>query len=222
MAEPSSSSSPKHSRMGAAFAVLGLAASLLSPIRPLEAQGAIGAALEGRVLGRDSTPVEQAIVHVTNTSTGERWQTITTARGRYFIEYLSVGGPYRIETSAIGFAPARRDSLFLGLGQRLTVQFTLTPAAVKLEEIIVTTTDLDAAAARTGPAQIISDSTIARLAVDHRDYTELALLSPQVTKSPNGGLSFAGQHDRYNSIQIDGTNNIDPFGRAGSGNGTPG
>ena len=58
--------------------------------------------------------------------------------------------------------------------------------------------------------------------MDHRDYTELALLSPQVTKSPNGGLSFAGQHDRFNSIQIDGTNNIDPFGRSGSGNGTPG
>jgi hypothetical protein len=189
---------------------------------PLAAQGVTGAAIDGRVLDRDSTPVEQAIIHVTNTSTGERWQTTTSARGRYFIEYLSVGGPYRIEISAIGHAPERRDSIFLALGQRLTVQFTLTPAAVKLEEITVTTADLNAAAARTGPAQIISDSTIARLAVDHRDYTELALLSPQVTKSPNGGLSFAGQHDRFNSIQIDGTNNIDPFGRAGSGNGTPG
>ena len=90
MAEPSSSSSPKHSRMGAAFAVLGLAASLLSPIRPLEAQGAIGAALEGRVLGRDSTPVEQAIVHVTNTSTGERWQT-TTDRSWPILHRVSLG-----------------------------------------------------------------------------------------------------------------------------------
>jgi hypothetical protein len=58
--------------------------------------------------------------------------------------------------------------------------------------------------------------------VGHRDYTELALLSPQVTKSVNGGLSFAGQHDRFNSIQIDGTSNLDPFGRSTSGNGTPG
>jgi len=222
MAEPSSSRAPLLSRKGTAFAVLGLAASLFSAMPPLAAQGVTGAAIEGRVVDRDSTPLEQAIVHVINTSNGERWQTATSARGRYFIEYLSVGGPYRIEISAIGYAPAHRDSIFLALGQRLTVQFTLTPAAVELEEIIVTTADLNAAAARTGPAQIISDSTIARLAVNHRDYTELALLSPQVTKSPNGGLSFAGQHDRYNSIQIDGTNNIDPFGRAGSGNGTPG
>ena len=107
-----------------------------------------------------------------------------------------------------------RNPFFLALGQRLTAHFTLTPAVVQLQEITVTGTDdprFDAA--RTGPAQIISDSTIARLPVTRRDYTELALLSPQVTKSPNGGLSFAGQHDRYNSIQIDGTNNNDPFGR---------
>jgi hypothetical protein len=37
-----------------------------------------------------------------------------------------------------------------------------------------------------------------------------------------GGLSFVGQHDRYNSIQVDGTNNNDPFGKSTSGNGTPG
>ena len=54
-----------------------------------------------------------------------------------------------------------------------------------------------------------------------RDYTELALLSPQVTKSPNGGLSFAGQHDRYNSIQVDGTNNNNLFGSTASGTAPP-
>src|SRR4029077_327292 len=44
----------------------------------------------------------------------------------------------------------------------------------------------------------------------------------QVTISPNGGLSFAGQHDRYNSIEIDGVTNNDVFGCSCSGNGTAG
>ena len=187
------------------------------------AQGVTGGAIEGRVLGSDSTPVEQAVVHLVNGSNGERRQTATTARGRYFIEYVSVGGPYRIEIRAIGYEPAARDSIFLALGQRLTADFALQPAVVQLQEITVTGMgDGRFSSARTGPAQVISDSTIARLPVSHRDYTELALLSPQVTRSPNGGLSFVGQHDRFNSIQIDGTNNNDPFGRSGSGNGTPG
>jgi hypothetical protein len=168
-------------------------------------------------------PLEQAIVHVINASNGERWRTTTNVRGGYFIEYLSVGRPYRVEVRAIGYDPAQRDSILLALGQRLTADFVLAPAVVQLQEITVSgTADPRFSAARSGPAQIISDSLISRLPVRRRDYTELALLSPQVTKSPNGGLSFAGQHDRYNSIQIDGTNNNDLFGSSASGNGTPG
>ena len=218
-----SSVSPRRSVEWTPHAILALVAALLPAATPLVAQGLRGAAVHGRVLDLGSTPVEQAIVHIVNASNGERWQTVTGARGRYFIEYLSVGGPYRIEVRAIGYEPARREALFLALGQRLTIDFALAPVVVRLQEITVAgTIDPRLSAARTGPAQIISDSTIARLPVARRDYTELALLSPQVTKSRNGGLSFAGQHDRFNSIQIDGTNNNDLFGSAGSGNGTPG
>ncbi|MGH7518113.1 MAG: carboxypeptidase-like regulatory domain-containing protein, partial [Gemmatimonadales bacterium] len=72
---------------------------------PLAGQGVTGAGIEGRVVGVDSAPLEQATVHVTNTSNGERWRTTTSARGRYFLEYLSVGGPYRIEVRAVGYTP---------------------------------------------------------------------------------------------------------------------
>jgi hypothetical protein len=204
------------------FLTLG-AVGLLCTTVPLAAQGVTGAAIEGRVVTVDSIPLEQAIVLVTNTSNGERWQTATSARGRYFLEYLSVGGPYRIEVRAVGYEPARRDSMRLGLGQRLTAHFTLTPAVVQLQELTVTgASDPRLSADRTGPSQIISDSTIARLPIPGRDFTELTVLAPQVTRSPNGGLSFAGQHDRLNSIQVDGNNNNDPFGRAHSGNNSAG
>jgi hypothetical protein len=175
------------------------------------------------VLGVDGTPLEEATVRVVNASDGERWATTTDARGRYFIEYLSVGGPYRMEVRAVGYEPMQRDSILLALGQRLTTDFALTPAALQLEPIIVVAgPDARPSVIRTGAAQTISAATIARLPVNGRDYTELALLSPQVTGSTNGGLSFTGQHDRFNSIQIDGASNNDPFGCACSGNGTPG
>jgi hypothetical protein len=213
---------PWRSVVWTALVLPGVAAALLRAAPPLAAQGVTGAAIGGRVLGTDSTPVEQALVRVVNTSNGERWQTATNARGRYFIEHLSVGGPYRIEVRAVGYYPAQRESIVLALGQRLTADLVLTQAVVELEQITVIADDARPGAGRTGPAQVISDSLIARLPLKGRDYTELARLSPQVTKSPNGGLSFTGQHDRYNSIQIDGTSNNDPFGSSESGNGTPG
>ena len=202
--------------------ILALLAALLPAAAPVAAQGVAGAAIAGRVLDADSAPIAAAVVQVANGANGERWRTTTGTSGRYFLEYLSVGGPYRIEVLAVGYEPARRDSIVLALGQRVTADFTLRPAVLELGEITVLVEDDRLSAGRTGPTQIIPDSTIARLPIRNRDYTSLARLSPQVTISPNGGLSFAGQHDRYNGIRIDGTTNADPFGRSQSGTGTPG
>jgi len=217
---PAPGVSPRRAGISIVFKAVVVVAAAAGPV---EAQGVTGAAIDGRIFGEDGTPLELAVVEVVNTTNGERWRAKTGARGRYFLEYLSVGGPYRIEVRAIGYQPAQRGSVHLSLGQRLTADFKLTPAIVQLEEISVTgVADPRLSAARTGPALIISDSLIARLPSIGRDYTDLALLSPQVSRSPNGGLSFAGQHDRYNSLQIDGTSNNDLLRGDGSGNGTLG
>ena len=132
---------------------------------PLAAQGASGAAVVGRVLGRDSIPVDQATVRILNHSNGERWAATTNARGLYVIEYLSVGGPYRIEVRAVGYRPAARDSILLTLGQRLTLDFRRAPAVLELEEVTVVAEVDRLEGARTGPTRIVTDSTIARLPI---------------------------------------------------------
>jgi hypothetical protein len=40
---------------------------------------------------------------------GERWQALTQSNGRFFLEHVSVGGPYRIDVRAVGFEPAWID-----------------------------------------------------------------------------------------------------------------
>jgi hypothetical protein len=65
---------------------------------------------------------------------------------------------------------------------------------------------------RTGPEETISEQTISRLPLLGRDFSQLAFLSPLVTQSPGGGLSFAGQPDRLNGFQVDGATNNDLFG----------
>jgi hypothetical protein len=61
----------------------------------LAAQGVTTAALVGTVTASDSTALEDAVVTVTSTATGERWQTVTRGRGRYVFEYLSTRGSRR-------------------------------------------------------------------------------------------------------------------------------
>ena len=189
---------------------------------PLPAQGVTTAALSGTITG-DSTAVEGAVVTVTNTATGERWQTATRARGRYVFEYLSVGGPYVIEARAIGFAPQQAPPLLLSLGERRRVDLSLRAAVLELAEIeVVATVDPLVNPARTGPAQLIGDSLISRMPVRSRDFAQLVYLSPQAVLTPSGGVSIAGQSDRLNGFQIDGATNLDLTGFAGGGGfGTP-
>ncbi len=223
MSDPSARARPQ------VLARLALLCSLR--VAALHAQGVTGAAIQGRILGPDSTAIQDATILVTNTANGERWQTISRGKGRYGLEQLSVGGPYVIKIRAVGFAPAQRVGVFLALGQRLIADFTLLYGAYQLPEVgIVAVVDPLANAGRTGPAQSITESTMSRLPVAGRDFGQLALLSPQVVRTPShplsifgGGLSIAGQPDRLNALQIDGATNNDLLGSSLLGSiGTPG
>jgi hypothetical protein len=187
----------------------------------LVAQGVTGAALQGTVTGADSAAVQEATVLVTNISNGERWQTATQENGRFFLEHVSVGGPYRIDVRAVGFEPAQKTGIFLSLGERFTTDFRLLHTVYQLQEVTArATVDPLINAARTGPSQIVSESTIARLPA-HRDFTDLARLAPQVNFGVSA-LSFAGQPDRLNGLQVDGTTHNDLFNSNEVSNGTIG
>ena len=189
--------------VGAGLLALALAAG------PLAAQGVTGAAIEGRILTGDGAAIAGAEVLTSNSSNGERWRTATSATGRFALEHVSVGGPYQIEVRAIGFEPARRDSVFLSLGQRLRLEFKLQPGLAVLEPIVVhSEVDPLINPGRTGPSQVVTESTLARLPIGGRTLTGVARLSPLVT----GDGSIAGQNDRLTTLQIDGTTSSDLLG----------
>ena len=75
---------------------------------------------------------------------------------------------------------------------------------------------------RTGPGQTFTGAQAAALPLDHRDFSQLVLLSPQAVVSRDTGISIAGQPDRLNGLQIDGASAVDLGGIHGiSGFGTP-
>ena len=159
-------------------------------------------------------PVRDAAVVAINTSNGQRWETTTGERGRYFLENVSVGGPYLIEARALGFRPRRTGGITLNLGQRYTADFVLVEAPIRLAEVTVTASvDPVINAGRTGPAQIISDSALTRLPLLGRNFLDLVLESPQATRTTVGGSLIGGQNNRANNIQVDGGVNNDLFGR---------
>jgi carboxypeptidase family protein/TonB-dependent receptor-like protein len=205
----------------AAMVVVGFV--LLHEPRPdqLLGQGVTTAAVQGSVSQADGTPIEAAVVEARNTVTGQVWRFETRSHGRFFFENMAVGGPYVVEARAVGFRPARMDGIRLTLGQRYTADFSLAPAALELPSILVRGADSLANAARTGPAQRIPDSAIARLPnpVLGRNAFNLALLSPQAGTSLYGDLSISGQNPVYNSFQVDGGLNSSLYSSGPAGQG---
>jgi hypothetical protein len=192
--------------------LLGLSALVLFA-GSLNAQGVTSAAIVGKVTQTGGAPVDGAVVTVLNTSTGGRWQAVTRASGRYFLENVATGGPFTIEARGIGFQPARKTGITLNLGQRYTADFELSTAPVELEELAVSAAVNPLInRAKTGPATTISTTAIARYPLLGRDFTNLLGTAPQVV-----GTSIGGQNNRLNEIQVDGGVNNDLFGLGSTG-----
>jgi hypothetical protein len=184
----------------------------------LAGQGVTTAAVQGRVVGEDGSPIVGARVHVVNIADGRRWEVASRPDGRFLIEGVAVGS-YRVEVRALGFSAAARDGIVLTLGERLVADFTLQRAAIELSPVTVRgTPDPVLDRGRTGPAEVIPRSTLAALPNLGRGFLSLTLLSPQAVSSVRtpaintaSGIAFDGQNRVYNSFQIDGGVNHDLY-----------
>ncbi|MCG6987186.1 MAG: TonB-dependent receptor [Gemmatimonadetes bacterium] len=157
-------------------------------------------------------------VTVRNAATGFTRSVIASEAGRYIIPGLETG-TYEVTTTSIGFG-AQTKTATVALGQATRVDFNLTTQAVQLGGITVTSTSAMAliSPSRTGVLTTISDSALHRLPSLNRNFTDFVVLTPQVsTTLPNGGLSGGGVNNRYNQVQVDGTNETDLFGLGSTG-----
>ena len=179
--------------------------ALSAATHPLGSQGITSAALQGSVLQLDSTPIQGAVVTVTAAASGARWQVMTDAAGRYFVENVQIGGPYVIEARAVGFKATAQSGVWLGLGQRYNAHFVLEPRVVELPELTVRAgMDQLLNSGRTGPAHIVSEAELAGLPNLTRDLSVVAALGPLAVPRPLGGISIGGQNQGFNSLQVDG------------------
>lgn len=181
-------------------------------------QGVTTAAIQGTVSAEDGSPVAGATIHVVHLSSGRRWEVTASSAGHFFLEHVAIGGPYRVEARALGYAPEAKTGIVLALGQRLFVDFSLRPAAIELSPVTVSTTaDRTLDRSRTGPSAIVPAAAIVGLPNLGRDFLTLTLLSPLVAISPSSpttafaGITFGGQSRLLNSFQIDGGVNHDLY-----------
>lgn len=175
--------------------------------------------ITGIVKSAKNEPLVGASILATHTPTGTKYTVISRAGGRYDLPNINAGGPYNIEVSYVGFEKITRNEIYLTLGETSRQDFELSDNAAQLSEVVVASTRRSSPQGAKGGAETtIGRDKMANLPTVGRNVSDFLRFVPQVkVNSVDGGVSIAGQNNRYNSFYIDGAVNNDVFGLAGSG-----
>jgi hypothetical protein len=195
-----------------------LLAGLLAGASSALAQGVTTAALSGLVTGANAAPITGAVITAVHEPSGTTYQALTRTNGRYNIQGMRVGGPYRISASFIGYEDQTQEGFTLNLGVATDVNFQLRETAIRLEGIDVTAeANAILSSDRTGAATAVTRQAISSLPSLTGRLEDFARLSPQYRPSDNPvvNFSFAGQDNRLNNITVDGSYFNNSFGLAG-------
>ena len=185
----------------------------------LSQQSVTSATVSGRVDDPSGAIVRSATVTARNLERNQTFTATTDSQGRYQFLYLPAGA-YDLKAQSPGFQPIIQK-LTLTVGSALDVPFTLTLGTTDRVDIQETPTAVETV--RSQVAETIAPREIDSLPLNGRNYLDLALLVPGVSRTntgtpqlfaetsavPGTGLSIAGQRNLNNSFVIDGLSNND-------------
>jgi len=169
----------------------------------LLAQGETTSAIVGTVLDSSGGAVAGADVSLVSMASGAKRSAKTDAGGRFDFPQLQPGA-YDVEVNAAGFAPQKAESVFAGLGQKQTVNFSLQVAAVKTEATVT------GAAPLINPENPNTSTTLNAPALENlpnpgSDLTYPLQFAPGALMNTAGSSNdFVGSSNGYGNVQFNG------------------
>lgn len=178
------------------------------------AQSMASATVTGTVRDPSEAVVPGATVEIRQHETNLLRHAVTDERGRFRLLALPVGD-YHLSVQLTGFAVANVN-LALAVGDQVDVPIVLKPALNESVDVAGSAPLVEAR--RTEVAATITPAEIDQLPLNGRNYLDLALLAPNVSRTnsrnndrfaetsavPGTGVSVAGQRNLSNTFIIDG------------------
>lgn len=164
--------------------------------------------LTGKVTDASGQSLPGATVVATHVPSGTVYSTATDKDGRYHLNGLRVGGPYKLTVSMMGMNPQVIDNLTLDLGDPLIQNLALTDGTKQLSEVVVKGTKIGTKTNTYGAGQNLDQNALRNMPSANRSILDVTRLVPQSSKDN----SFVGTSFRYNNVTIDGAINNDAIG----------
>ena len=171
--------------------------------------------MSGRVTDNEGAVIGATVV-ATHEPSGTTYGAVTNMDGRYSLNGMRVGGPYKVEVSFIGYGKSITSDITLRLGENYVHNVILSEETVALGEVVISAFKNPILNSdRTGASMNVSSRELNTLPSINRSITDFTRLTPQAN-----GTSFAGRDGRMNTITIDGSAFNNNFGL--SSNAMPG
>jgi hypothetical protein len=177
--------------------------------------------LSGSVVDQNGEPVIGAAVVALHEPSGTVYGAVTNADGRYTIQGMRPGGPYKVDFTCLGYQDAAYTGITLQLAETFSLNAKIAESSEFLEGtvIVADATSKFAAQERTGAVTNINNGQITAIPTVNRSITDVTRLSPY------GGnrMSFAGADGRTANFTVDGANFNNNFGLSSNlpGGGNP-
>ena len=164
--------------------------------------------MSGLVKDEDGVTLPGANVVATHVPTGSVYGAMTNIDGRFRLNNMRIGGPYKVSISYVGFETKTLENINLDLGETYNIDITLVTTSNALEEVLITVSDNPTfSSERTGAATQITSKDLKRLPTISRSAQDFTRLEPTAS-----GNSFGGRNDQFNNFSLDGAVFNNPFG----------
>ncbi|WP_264521590.1 TonB-dependent receptor [Flavobacterium sp. N1994] len=154
-------------------------------------------------ISSQNAPVAEANVSLIHLPTNATYETTTNKQGRFSLDNLNVGGPYKIVVKSMGFQDYTNSQIQLSLGDNDLHAIEIEKNVNALQEVTVVGKK---GSSRNGGTNI-TQAVINGLPNINRGIQDVTKLVPQSANN-----SFAGTNFRYNNVTIDGSINNDAIG----------
>ncbi len=183
------------------------------------------ASIRGTVTDQTGAAIPAASLQLQNLDTGAKQAAVTDASGSFHFEAL-VRGNYQATVSAKGFQ-TEMQAITLSVSQIQAINFKMTPGSVSVTvEVTDAAPIVDTTTSSTGT--VVESQQIVELPLNGRNYTQLALLVPGITRGAYGSdasgasgnsetwrayesggvaLSANGLRQQANNFELDGLDN---------------
>ena len=185
--------------------------SLLWPASDAAAQGVTTSAVSGVVKDSQGAVIPGATVVAVHEPSGTTYEAVTSADGRFSIQGMRIGGPYKVTAALSGFRAEEQTAITLTLGVVQDLSFSLGVATVAETVTVTSESSPVFSSTRTGAATSVSRDELAVLPTVSGRINDITRLTPQY----GGSGTFAGQDNRMNNITVDGSYFNNSFGLGG-------